>query len=282
VAAIAQAKSVIRYVWAHPANEGRRVHALLRAAAFQARARVLGRRTLARLGCASVVWADLHRTGASKVVYANPPDHREMLAWKRVLRPGDLFVDVGANIGSYAIWAGELGAEVIALEPAEDTFALLTENVALNGYPVTAILAAAGAVPGTARFTIGQDSVNHLTADGGAEVRMVTIDSVVQDRVVAGMKVDVEGFELDVLRGCETALSQQRIKLIQLEWNETSVTAAGTDRRPIADLLRRHRYSLYRPDNRGTLMPLTDLSFGSDVFASPASALSPNVGDYRT
>ena len=69
-------------------------------------------------------------------------------------------MDVGANIGSYAIWAGEIGAEVIALEPAKDTFILLMENVALNGYPARGIRAAAGATCGTARFTTGGDSVN--------------------------------------------------------------------------------------------------------------------------
>ena len=119
---------------------------------------MLHRRTLTRLGLRSSVWADLHRTGASKVVYANPPDYPEMLAWRQVIRRGDLFVDVGANIGSYAIWAGEMGAEVIALEPADDTFALLVENVTLNGYPIMAIQAAAGATCGTARFTTGRDS----------------------------------------------------------------------------------------------------------------------------
>ena len=76
---------------------------------------MLRRRTLARLGDRSVLWAGLHRPGASKVVYANPPDHPEMIVWRRVLRPGDLFLDVGANVGSYTIWAGELGADVIAL-----------------------------------------------------------------------------------------------------------------------------------------------------------------------
>ena len=61
-------------------------------------------------------------------VYGNPPNYPEMVTWRQVLRPADLFVDVGANIGSYSIWAGEMGANVIALEPADDTFALLSET----------------------------------------------------------------------------------------------------------------------------------------------------------
>jgi len=64
-----------------------------------------------------------------------------MLAWRRALRDGGLFVDVG----TYTLWAAELGGEVIALEPAADTFGLLLENVALNGYQVQALQAAAGA-----------------------------------------------------------------------------------------------------------------------------------------
>jgi FkbM family methyltransferase len=134
------------------------------------------------------VWADLYRTAASKVVYANPPDHPEMLTWRQVLLPGDLFIDVGANIGSYTIWTAELGAEVIALEPAKDTFALLTENVALNGYSVEPIEVAAGSACGMTRFTAGRDCVNLLDPEGSVETMMVTIDSIIGDRTVAGMK----------------------------------------------------------------------------------------------
>ena len=261
------AKNVAKFVWSHPANDGQRIRALQRAAGFQVRSRLLRKRSVAQLGRRSMVWADLHRTSASKVVYANPPDYPEMLIWQQNLHLGDLFVDVGANIGSYAIWAAELGADVIALEPALDTFSLLVENVALNDYPITALRLAAAANSGTARFTSGQDSGNHLDPAGNVEITTATIDSIIGDRTVAGMKVDVEGFEIDVLRGCAQALSQGRIKMMQLEWNAASLPAVGTDRLPIADLLCGYRYSLYRPDQRGVLVPVTDISYGSDIFA---------------
>jgi FkbM family methyltransferase len=269
VAAATDARKVVRYVWKHPSNDGNRTRALLRATTFQVRGRMLRKRTLARLGERSVIWADLHRNGASMVVYANPPDYSEMLIWRNCLGAGDLFVDVGANVGSYAIQLAELGAEVIAIEPAEDTFALLKENIALNGYSIETIRAAAGSSSGTARFSHGKDCGNCLDPDGAAEIVMLTIDSVIREREVAGMKVDVEGFEIEVLRGCERALSEHRLKLIQLEWNETSTRAVGTDRRPVADLLAKHGYRLYRAGDDGVLSPLTDLGFGADVFARP-------------
>jgi FkbM family methyltransferase len=260
---------IVRFIWTHPSNQGRRVRALFRFARFQARGRILRRSTLVPLGERSRIVASLHRQAVSKAVWANPPDYAEMLTWQHVLKPGDLFVDVGANVGSYTIWAGDLGAEVIALEPAKDTYDLLVENVALNGYPVHTICAAAGAISGTARFTSGQDALNRLHPGGSAEIQMVTIDSIIKDRTVTGMKVDVEGFEIEVLRGCEQALTDQRLRLIQLEWNASSTAAVGTDRKPVADLLARHGYGLYRPGRDGILVPLTDLSFGPDVFARP-------------
>jgi FkbM family methyltransferase len=269
VTAVSDSAHVLRFVWEHPANEGARVRALVRAIRFQASGRLLHRRTLARLGERSSIWADLHRTGASKVVYANPPDYPEMLVWQLVLRPGDLFLDIGANVGSYAIWAADRGAEVIAVEPADDACALLLENIALNGYSVKAIQAAAGAICGTVRFTSGRDTVNRIDPDGSVETTMVTIDSIIENRIVAGMKIDVEGFEIDVLRGCEQALSEHRIRLIQLEWNGASMEAVGDDRRPVADLLSGHGYNLLRPDGRGALVPLADMAFGPDVFARP-------------
>ena len=268
---VAATKAVIRYVWGHPANAGHRPRALLRLACYQARARLLRHRVMARLGEHSRLWVDLHRTAASKVLYANPPDLPEMLVWRQVLRGGDLFVDVGANVGTYTIWAAECGADVMALEPAADTFGLLLENVALNGYQVAAIQAAAGARCGAARFTAGRDTVNRLDPDGPVQTRLVTVDSLIGERHVVGMKVDVEGFEIDVLRGCTRALSERRIGLIQLEWNETSLLALGTDRHPVADLLARHGYQLFRPDPQGRLTPAPDPGFGADVFARPAT-----------
>jgi FkbM family methyltransferase len=204
------------------------------------------------------------------VMYANPPDLPEMLVWRQALRGGGLFVDVGANVGAYTIWAAECGGEVMALEPAADTFGLLLENIALNGYQVAAIQAAAGDRCGTARFTAGRDAGNRLDPDGPVKIRLVTIDSLIEGRHVAGLKVDVEGFEIDVLRGCTRALSERRIGLIQLEWNAMSQLALGADRRPVADLLAQHGYQLFRPDPQGRLVPATDPGFGADVFARPA------------
>ena len=131
--------------------------------------------------------------------------------------------------------------------------------------------AAAGDHCGRARFTAGLDAGNRLAADGTVLTDLVTIDSLIGDRWVTGMKIDVEGFEIDVLRGAACALADRRIGLIQIEWNQASTFAVGTDRRPIAKLLAGYGYRLFRPDATGCLASVTDPGFGADVFASPES-----------
>jgi FkbM family methyltransferase len=244
---------------------------VLRAVRFHLQSILFHSRAVVRLGERSRILVDMHRYSSLTALYGNPPDMPEMLAWRRVLRDGDLFIDVGANVGIYTIWAAELGAQVIALEPAPDAFALLRENIDLNGYQVTTVQAAAGDHCGTARFSAGRDVTNRLDPAGEVETRLMTIDSLVGDRYVAGMKVDVEGFEIDVLRGCTRALADRRIGLIQLEWNATSQRAVGTDRQPVADLLAAYGYQLYRPDHGGRLFRIPRPGFGADVFALPAA-----------
>ncbi len=169
---------VIRYVWAHPSNSGRRACAHAR---YQAQVRLLGRRAVARLGERSRLWVDPHRTAASMVLLRQPARPARDARLRRVLRGGGLFVDVGANVGTYTLWAAEQGAEVIAVEPAADTFGLLEENIALNGYQVTAVQAAAGDHCGSARFTAGLDAGNSL-AGRPVVTDLVTVDSLIGDR----------------------------------------------------------------------------------------------------
>jgi FkbM family methyltransferase len=216
-------------------------------------------------------------------MYANPVDWNEMHAWKRALGPGSLFIDVGANVGLYTIWCIEAGAEVIAVEPSRLARERLVSNLKLNGYSAELVPAALGETEGTLRLTTELDNQNHLllSSDGegveSEEVPVLTLDGLVGDRTVDGLKVDVEGAELLVLKGARRLLAERRIKLIQLEWNESSLALLRQDRRPIAELLTSSGYELFRADEHGNLLPLSDLGFGEDVFARP-SAQAPERG----
>jgi len=198
-----------------------------------------------------------------------------MHAWKRLLRPDDLFIDVGANVGAYSLWAASLGAGVIAVEPDPATAELLRENIGLNSFDIEVLQAAATNRPGVVRLTEGLDAMNHLDDSGDLEVRAITIDSLLGNRRARGIKVDVEGAERLVIEGARAALSERRIDFMQLEWNSASEVRFGETRQPLRELLTAMGYRLYRPDITGRLVPIDDDSYGPDVFAASEAARIP-------
>jgi SAM-dependent methyltransferase len=146
---------VLRWTWNHPANRQRRLRSAARVITFQVRGR-LGRRTLTTVGRRAQMWVALHETGGSKALYANPPDWNEMHAWRHILAPGDLFIDVGSNVGAYALWAADAGATVIAVEPSPIAAARLRENVALNQFQITVLQCGLSNEPGRMKLTRGR------------------------------------------------------------------------------------------------------------------------------
>jgi FkbM family methyltransferase len=266
--AVGEARAILGYVWNHPANEQHRFRACVRAGTFQLRGRCLRRPTVVSFGATSRIMAELHVTSSSKVVYASPPDWNEMLAWRRLLGPGDLFIDGGANVGVYSIWAAEAGARVIAVEPDAEAGGRLRRNVDLNGYEVEVVAAALTRSPGPVRLSVGLDTVNRLVEAGGVVVAGTTLDEILDGRRAAGVKLDLEGAERLAIEGGADALSERRIDCLQIEWNRCSVALLGETREPVARLLRDWGYGLYRPDRTGALQTLDDLAYGPDVFAA--------------
>lgn len=264
---------VARSVAEHPANRGRRARALGALATAEIRARVTGKPVVTTIGDHTQIRAYLHRGGSWRVVRANPPDFAEMTVWRRHLRPGDLFVDVGAHAGVYTLWALDCGAVGIAVEPEPQMVEQLRANLALNHAEtrVQVVAAALGAEPGRLRLA-GPDLLRgQLVFDSpdtaGVEVRVDTLDAVLGDRHARGLKIDVEGAERLVLEGGARAFADGRIDLVQLEWNDCSQSLLGEDRAPVAEQLRAYGYELCRADARGDLVPTDDLGFGPDLFA---------------
>jgi FkbM family methyltransferase len=257
-----------------PASRGHRFQAAWRTVHFDVRTRILKRPTVAPLGHHSRIIAYPGETNSPHAAYRNPPNPREMYAWRRYLRPDDLFVDVGANIGIYTIFALDLGARVIACEPDPHNFLRLQEHVALNGYDAELLNVAVADEPGTVRLTQGLDSYNYLVRDGGAgiDVPATTLDEIIGDRRVAGVKIDVEGAERLVLQGAARALAEQRIELVQVEWSTdlTERTLGGT-RHELAEIFSGAGYHAHRPDTSGVLHHVGDDPEPGrrDVFMAP-------------
>ena len=135
-----------------------------------------------------------------------------------LLKPGDVFYDIGANIGFYATLAARLvGPEgrVCAFEPFAASAGMVERNAALNQFEnVTVTQAAVAAQDGSLYLNLAaQSAQNKLQASDpgtqGVAVQAIAIDSWISARSVplpSVVMIDVEGAELDVLRGMKQTL----------------------------------------------------------------------------
>jgi FkbM family methyltransferase len=156
----------------------------------------------------------------------------------RRLKPA-IFLDVGANIGLYSCVLGrhKLVPRVIAFEPDRENFARLQANIALNalGDVIDARHAAVGDGPGVVTL-VPADAANRGMsriepgAGEGYEVASVALDAVVplRDATIA-LKVDVEGYEAQVLTGAEQLLSRNG-GFAQIEAREDGAAELVADR----------------------------------------------------
>lgn len=268
-----QVKRTVRLIWQHPSNRDKRLRRVAYAFIFQMWARTTRRPLKIAVGRHSRMFAYLHFSAASEVVYANPPS-TELLVWQRYLNPGDWFLDVGASVGVYTIFAIEQGADVVAFEPNSDAARIFRENMRLNRYEPDFHEVAVADREGSMTMTFDLDVANHLMFQADertSDVRIVqstTLDQVIGEREVAGVKIDTEGSERLVLEGAARALADRRIKLLQLEWNYASMKVLGETREPVAAALASAGYRLMRPNAEGELVrPVRNLRFGKDVFA---------------
>ncbi len=195
-------------------------------------------------------------TGITGNIYTGFHEFNDMLFLLHFLRKGDLFVDLGANVGSYTLLAsGWCNANSIAVEPVKKTFDVLSRNVSLNRIDelVELVNAAVGAGQGMVTFTSDQDTTNHVLAGNESPaqnnvlVPMVTVDSLTNLKYLTLIKVDVEGFETEVLAGMRNTLSSAVLKAVIIELNGSG-GRYGFDEQKIHELLLTNQFLPYHYD----------------------------------
>jgi FkbM family methyltransferase len=141
-----------------------------------------------------------------------------------LLRPGEVFADVGANIGAYSLVAAAAGARCVAFEPAPQARRYLEQNVASNGLAdrIELQACAVGAAAGSISVTAGMGEINHVLRAGEStetlQVPMASLDGFFAGRTPPVLiKIDVEGFETEVVRGADGLLAARKPLALLLE-----------------------------------------------------------------
>ena len=229
----------LRFILGHPMNRGRPVSTLARFAKWQMQSRLQhevifdwidGAKLAVRRGM----------TGATGNIYCGLHEYVDMRFVLDTLKPGDLFVDIGSNVGSYTVLASKVcGARTIAVEPDPDAAKTLRRNIEINGIEdkVRIVEAALGAFEGKVSFTVGRDTVNRVARPEDTNVRDVVVrplDEVLGGEVPKVIKIDVEGFEAEVFKGAAATLADARLEAIITEGLDKDVLEllgqAGFDR----------------------------------------------------
>jgi FkbM family methyltransferase len=222
--------------------------------------------------------ATVSKNGLARVINGTDairlmPEHRavaesyEPEVWKRVMdeaRLGDVVVDVGANIGLYTIALAKRvgdGGKVHAFEPDPANFRALDRHCHLNQVTARIVahqVAVAGADARVA-FESGRGAESRISRGAPvSEVDGVRLDSVFAGNHIDILKIDVEGFEEEVLKGASALLSD-RLKgprVIFIEVHPFAWGQFGTTSETLLKLLADHGYCT--EDLSGKVVPCVE------------------------
>lgn len=205
---------------------------------------------------------------------------------KSTLRVGDTFLDIGANNGFFSLLASSLvGADgiVLAFEPTISTFRRLNENIKLNCFKnIKSFNIALGNHKGIVTFydfgTIdGSNSLVKMRGGRAVKVSMDTLDNILDQHKIKPnfLKIDVEGFEKEVLEGGnESILNSRHINLI-LEYNRHILRKKGEPYSSVIKLLVNNGFEVREiDDSEGLVKPNSVHNhkevnpFGCNLFAA--------------
>lgn len=201
-----------------------------------------------------------------------------MAALRKILRPGDTFVDLGAHIGYHSYFAaGLVGASgsVFSIEADPANFQRLRKN--LQHFPqATQEHCAIWSTEEDLMFTRSESveesgwgalaSVRNAPDREQVRVHGVSLDAWSEranPEAIRAIKIDVEGAEIAVLRGAKRVLERLR-PIVVLEMNEHLLSQAGASAAMIEELLRGHGYQLSRLSD-GEVLPWKALGQNESV-----------------
>lgn len=185
------------------------------------------------------------------------------------LRPGDTFVDVGANIGFFSLLAHQRVApngRVHAVEATPSTADLLDANIARNAASSIYVhRCAAGDREAAVTMVVhdaGNIGSNHLSfGDAGPAVPLRRLDNLLASETIRLIKLDIEGAEAMALRGAGAILDGDTAPALLFEFSPDMLRGMGDDPAALLDHLEVRGYAIYEihPDR---LTPRSDAVLG--------------------
>lgn len=163
-----------------------------------------------------------------------------------ILQPEWVVVDIGANIGYYALQEARAVRSVIALEPAPENYKGLAHNVELNGYRnVRAYRLAIGDETREIGFVLSRACNWNSVAESGGDITvpMFPLDIFLNGVRADFVRMDVEGYEMKILRGMEGILRNHRPRMF-IEVHRDKLREYGSSQREVMEYLAQFGYQI--------------------------------------
>ncbi len=208
-------------------------------------------------------------------VYKSVGDRREFALLKKILRPGMTAVDVGANIGHYALVLAKLvgrEGEVHCFEPSPDNYRRLTRAAGphpqIKTYP-NIVTNRSGDARLFVSSELNVDHRTHPTGDGNREevaVPGVALDDVFEPGTkIDLLKMDIQGHEFQALTGARRILGENREINLILEFWPHGLREAGDSAEALVGLLKEEGFHIQTIDPREGLVPYPPAGLSEDA-----------------
>lgn len=201
----------------------------------------------------------LDRALAAWLLNAGVMGGAERRFFEETVTRGQVVVDVGANQGVFTLLFSRLvGREgrVLALEPEPRLFAALDENCRRNGADnVTRRQMAAGETQGRGRLQRGRFNRGDNRMTGAAKdsvpVDIVSLDGLLPSEAVSLVKIDVQGYELNVVKGMQGILDRAPAIKVFFEYWPAGLGYAGSPPGELLEFFLARRFSLFELSRNG-------------------------------
>jgi len=225
--------SIITSFFKHPLGKKNFINSFFKFLLFQIFFRIMKGQFLYRWIDDCVFLISPGETGLTGNFYLGLDEFEEMGFLLHYLNEDDLFIDVGANVGSYTLLSGVVKkCNVISFEPIPNTFEKLKLNVNLNSSTKKIKLFNIGISDkkGQLYFSNNLNTTNkvvNIYNSNNIKIKVNTLDSFELNPTV--IKIDVEGYEKFVLKGAKKTLKSKNLKIIIIELNESGQNYGNND-----------------------------------------------------
>ena len=193
------------------------------------------------------------------IYYTGTYEKGTLYILKNILKEGDVFVDVGANIGLMSILASQVvsnSGKVFAFEPNPNTLEILKKNIELN--EVSNIEASSYAIGSKIesskiydRWNANRGSASLIKPDyetTSYDINVIRLTDYFETRgeKITAIKLDIEGYELEALKGALEILKKMSPMLI-IECSDVRENLGGADKNALFDfILNANDYNIYK------------------------------------